>query len=183
MLHLDRIKEDCRQTVTSNTSLWARDALHKFPLPPQDIVDFLCLNDCSGHGHCSAGETSVFPGLEPPVTPPCCPGLCLCADGWEGADCSVDLATGPRVANLGNNGLCDVRSKPCKSLIVSGDNFANNAGLVCHFEVFKVIHTYNTTMQCLVHTVVSSLYEYAPVNEGRPASDKWLPHCCLSLDL
>ena len=57
MLHLDRIKEDCRQTVSSNTSLWARDARHQFPLPPQDIVDFLCLNDCSGHGQCSAGET------------------------------------------------------------------------------------------------------------------------------
>ena len=66
-------------------------------------------------------------------------GLCLCADGWEGADCSVDLSAGPRLANLGNNGLCDVRSKPCKSLIVSGDNFANNNGLVCRFEVFKVI--------------------------------------------
>ena len=62
MLHLDRIKEDCRQTVSSNTSLWARDGVEQFPQPPQDIVDFLCLNDCSGHGHCSAGETPVFPG-------------------------------------------------------------------------------------------------------------------------
>ena len=69
----------------------------------------------------------------------CCAGLCLCAEGWQGADCSVDLSAGPRVANLGNNGLCDVRSKPCKSLIVSGDNFANNNGLVCRFEVFKVM--------------------------------------------
>ena len=65
--------------------------------------------------------------------------MCLCADGWHGPDCSIDLKVGPRLANLGNNGLCDVRSKPCKSLIVSGDNFANNNRLLCHFEVFKVI--------------------------------------------
>ena len=56
MLHLDRIKEDCRNMVTRNTTLWARDPLHSFPLPPQDIVDFLCLNDCSGHGQCSKGD-------------------------------------------------------------------------------------------------------------------------------
>jgi len=119
MLHLDQIKEDCRNMVTRNTSLWARDPLHSFPLPPQDIVDFLCLNDCSGHGQCSKG-------------------VCLCADGWEGSDCSVDISAGPRVANLGNNGLCDVRSKPCRNLVVSGDNFADNPDLVCKFEIFKI---------------------------------------------
>ena len=56
-----------------------------------------------------------------------------------GSDCSVDILAGPRVANLGNNGLCDVRSKPCRNLVVSGDNFADNPDLVCHFEIFKVI--------------------------------------------
>ena len=60
MLHLDRIKEDCREALTTNTSLWARDALHNFPVPPQDVVDFLCLNDCSGHGQCSSGESQVW---------------------------------------------------------------------------------------------------------------------------
>ena len=62
----------------------------------------------------------------------------MCADGWLGPDCSVDVTSGPRVANLANNGLCDVRSKPCRSIIVFGDNFAASDKLVCHFEVFKV---------------------------------------------
>ena len=66
------------------------------------------------------------------------PGVCLCAEGWLGPDCSVDVTSGPRVANLANNGLCDVRSKPCRSIIVFGDNFAASEKLVCHFEVFKV---------------------------------------------
>ena len=65
-------------------------------------------------------------------------GVCLCADGWIGADCSVDISAGPRVSHLANNGLCDVRSKPCRSVLVSGDNFADNDKLVCHMEVFKV---------------------------------------------
>ena len=66
------------------------------------------------------------------------PGVCLCAEGWLGPDCSVDVSSGPRVANLANNGLCDVRSKPCRSIIVFGDNFASSDKLACHFEVFKV---------------------------------------------
>lgn len=60
-LHLDRLKEDCRAAVTTNTSLWSVDATTSYPLPPQDIVDFLCLNDCSGHGQCSKGEWSTAP--------------------------------------------------------------------------------------------------------------------------
>ena len=65
-------------------------------------------------------------------------GLCLCADDWAGPDCGVDITAGPRVANLGNNGLCDVRSKPCRNIAVSGDNFAASTQLLCHFEEFKV---------------------------------------------
>ena len=76
----------------------------------------------------------------------------MCADGWIGADCSVDISAGPRVANLANNGLCDVRSKPCRSVIVSGDNFADSKQLVCHVEVFKVsiamVYGYLIMVQC-----------------------------------
>ena len=49
------------------------------------------------------------------------------------------LVEGPRVASLENHGLCDVRGRDCKDFIVSGDNFADNPGLLCHFEIFKVI--------------------------------------------
>ena len=66
------------------------------------------------------------------------PGVCLCAEGWTGADCTIDLRAGPRVGALGNNGLCDVRTRPCRNLIILGDNFANRPDLSCTFEVFKV---------------------------------------------
>ena len=67
------------------------------------------------------------------------PGICICAEGWAGVDCTIDLRTGPRVGALGNNGLCDVRTRPCRNLIILGDNFANRPDLSCTFEVFKVI--------------------------------------------
>ena len=53
MLHLDRVKEECWDSVSLNTSLWTRE--FAVPAPPIHIVDTLCSNDCSGHGHCSKG--------------------------------------------------------------------------------------------------------------------------------
>ena len=35
--------------------------LQDYPLPPSQLVDFLCLNDCSGHGQCSKGDHSFRP--------------------------------------------------------------------------------------------------------------------------
>jgi hypothetical protein len=54
MLHLDRVKEECWDSVSLNTSLWTRE--FAVPAPPIHIVDTLCSNDCSGHGHCSKGK-------------------------------------------------------------------------------------------------------------------------------
>ena len=62
--------------VSRNTSLWVMSPLHPDPLvllPPQEILDTLCLNDCSGSGQCSKG-------------------VCLCAAGRTGADCGVSVA-------------------------------------------------------------------------------------------
>ena len=62
--------------VSRNTSLWVMSPLHPDPLvllPPQEILDTLCLNDCSGSGQCSKA-------------------VCLCAAGRTGADCGVSLA-------------------------------------------------------------------------------------------
>ena len=67
-----------------------------------------------------------------------CLGVCTCVEGWDGPDCSIDLRAGPRVASLANNGLCDVRTKPCRRLAILGDNFARDRDLSCTFEVYKV---------------------------------------------
>ena len=119
LLQLDRMKEDCRDSVTRNTSLWVKESTSGRAMPPSSVVDTLCLNDCNNHGHCAAG-------------------VCLCASGWSGSDCSVDVMVGPRVGSLANNGLCDVRTKPCRHIIILGDNFANKQQLSCTFEIFKI---------------------------------------------
>ena len=43
MLHLDRVKEECWDSVSLNTSLWTRE--FAVPAPPIHIVDTLCSND------------------------------------------------------------------------------------------------------------------------------------------
>ena len=72
------------------------------------------------------------------------------------------MKNGPRVANLGNNGLCDVRSKPCRNLVVSGDNFADNPELVCHFEIFKV----SALSICDVYILIFAVFPRAFVCYG-----------------
>jgi hypothetical protein len=54
--------------VTRNTSLWSRE--FSSPSPPIHIVDTLCSNDCSGHGHCSKGGASLtHPFIIPLIHP------------------------------------------------------------------------------------------------------------------
>ncbi len=64
MLHLDRVKEECWDSVSLNTSLWTGE--FAVPAPPIHIVDTLCSNDCSGHGHCSKGTDKCFDLLYSP---------------------------------------------------------------------------------------------------------------------
>ena len=86
-MHLDRIKEDCRLAINTNTSLWARDSASGASLlPPRSIVDFLCVNDCSGHGQCSKGENTPRPCVFPPNP--------IWGEGTTGAGC---LAAGQDV--------------------------------------------------------------------------------------
>ncbi len=55
-----------------------------------------------------------------------------------GGDCSVDMSAGPRVSSLANFGLCDVRTKPCRDVVVLTDHLADNPSLHCVFELYKV---------------------------------------------
>ena len=53
---LDSFKEDCRTQLYRNTSLWVLQGAARHPSPPSVIASLLCLNDCSGRGHCDNGK-------------------------------------------------------------------------------------------------------------------------------
>ena len=68
-------------------------------------------------------------------------GFCHCDRGFGGADCSLDLTQGPHVTALDNLGLCDVRTKPCRDVIVVAEQLATKAAedeLKCIIEIYKV---------------------------------------------
>ena len=96
---------------------------------PTSIATSLCLNDCSLNGNCGNS------------------GTCECFGGFYGSDCSVEIrndgssrsrVTIPKVTSLANYGLCDVRAKPCRDIVVLGDNFVNYPGLTCIYETYKI---------------------------------------------
>ena len=52
-LHLERLIQDCRDSVFRNASMWARDEVGQlFDMPRKRIADHLCLNGCSGNDDC-----------------------------------------------------------------------------------------------------------------------------------
>lgn len=69
-------------------------------------------------------------------------GSCQCRDSFAGSDCSQPLSPPssrpPRVSALANFGLCDVRTSPCRELVVLGDGLADHPGLGCVFEIYKI---------------------------------------------
>lgn len=117
------------------------------------IPGSLCLNDCSLNGRCDLGKTSGFiagdvkvvVNSDPKSYLSCLPsisGSCLCEPGYFGSDCSIivtpDNKSVPQLASLANYGLCNVRAKPCRDVVVLGDNFANHPSLVCVYETYRV---------------------------------------------
>ena len=131
-LHLERLIQDCRDSVFRNASMWARDEVGQlFDLPRKGLADNLCLNGCSGNGACDRG-------------------FCRCQDDFIGSDCSQSTVTSPRrvdgravlsappVIALAGKGLCDVRASPCRELVILGDGFVSHESFKCSFEVYQV---------------------------------------------
>ncbi|CAH1800531.1 unnamed protein product [Owenia fusiformis] len=79
----------------------------------------LCLNDCSGKGKCEQGE-------------------CDCNNGWTGADCSQDANLPPTALFIPREGKCDIRSRPCKDVVIYGDGFLQKSNLKCRIQRVKI---------------------------------------------
>ena len=62
-------------------------------------------------------------------------GLCVCTDGFAGADCSIDINAAPVVNDDSIEFTCN---GPCVNIMISGNNFVQGFGLTCHFTRIEV---------------------------------------------
>ncbi|KAK3095673.1 hypothetical protein FSP39_017472 [Pinctada imbricata] len=86
------------------------------------ILNQMCDNDCSGNGLCKDGD-------------------CQCVGDYLGSDCSIDGSKPPVLTSLENSGECylvDGQTTACKSVFISGENFAENGNMKCHFQPVTV---------------------------------------------
>lgn len=71
------MKESCERDVLRNISMYKNNSNGEL-LPPMEIGDNLCPNDCSDRGNCTNRT-------------------CLCDEGYTSEDCSMAINTVPEL--------------------------------------------------------------------------------------
>lgn len=59
--------------------------------------------------------------------------------GRTGEDCSVFTRRPPQLISVVNDGKCDLKTTPCKQVIVVGSGFNNSRDLRCSVSRIKVL--------------------------------------------
>lgn len=65
-------------------------------------------------------------------------GYCICDEGFESEDCSVNISKPPDVTAIPLNGLCDIQKRPCLATAVIGFQFVANSELTCQMNRLQV---------------------------------------------
>ncbi|XP_071942728.1 von Willebrand factor D and EGF domain-containing protein-like [Antedon mediterranea] len=112
------LQDKCQLELTTNPQYWEVSENGTFA-PSVELLGQLCVNDCNNKGECINGT-------------------CECIEGFGGSDCSISLAEPPLVFAVLGDGLCDVRSRPCRSAKVYGDNFDERGNITCHIQNINV---------------------------------------------
>lgn len=69
----------------------------------------------------------------------CFTGVCACADGFTGVDCSVGKNSTPIVDPIPEDGeLCDLQGDSCLFAPVTGDDFVDTEDLKCELTYVQV---------------------------------------------
>lgn len=84
-------------------------------IPPLDVTDHVCPNQCSLKGTCFLGH-------------------CSCQPGYTGVDCSINSNDSPSIVQIRGDGLCDIRRRPCLQTNVIAENIMETANLTCRFD-------------------------------------------------
>ncbi|XP_033756295.1 uncharacterized protein LOC117339040 [Pecten maximus] len=92
-------------------------------------------------------------------------GLCWCADGFAGADCSMAKADPPVLLGFEGGQFCDTRVNPCSLLIIYGRNFILNDKLTCHLTDIQTNEIISVPARYVsLETVVCELDRLTSVN-------------------
>ncbi|XP_056012961.1 von Willebrand factor D and EGF domain-containing protein-like isoform X2 [Ostrea edulis] len=85
-------------------------------IPPLDVTDHACPNQCSRRGTCIYGQ-------------------CNCNSGYTSVDCSVNLNDTHNIIQIRGNGLCDIRKRPCVQTNVIAENIMETEDMTCGFQL------------------------------------------------
>ncbi|XP_061188638.1 von Willebrand factor D and EGF domain-containing protein-like [Saccostrea echinata] len=84
-------------------------------IPPLDVTDHVCPNQCSQRGTCLFGQ-------------------CKCAPGYTAVDCSVKSNEPPNIVRIRGDGLCDIRKRFCVRTNVLAENIMETEKMTCRFQ-------------------------------------------------
>ncbi|KAI8515788.1 hypothetical protein Bbelb_066010 [Branchiostoma belcheri] len=159
--HVDTVKAACTDVAYQNVSLYEVDD-DGVLVPPMAVRDNLCPADCSQQGDCVNGT-------------------CACFEPYTSADCSLIKGSPPAVRFIANQGLCDIRRRPCRKTSVIADGLVENENLTCRVRDVKIengIQTIITGSDQLTNATIRSFKEVScqlpqsPVLRGTPEETK-----------
>ncbi|XP_033115335.1 von Willebrand factor D and EGF domain-containing protein-like isoform X2 [Anneissia japonica] len=111
------IENECERALLENQTLWTQndDTSRNHISSLQKSLN--CPYNCSGNGKC----TSLG---------------CDCDDGFSTIDCSVRYDT-PTVTRIGDNGLCDKRTRVCDVIKINVVNVSRTDVIRCHLNLLN----------------------------------------------
>ncbi|KAK7469526.1 hypothetical protein BaRGS_00036472, partial [Batillaria attramentaria] len=112
---VDNVLTQCELQLNRKMDMWVNNTDSPSEGPDVSLTDQFCIAECGAAGTCNKG-------------------VCDCAQGYAGADCFIDESKPPMVFFLGSDGLCDVSTDSCSTVIVYNNNTLDNSNLACYYQ-------------------------------------------------
>ncbi|XP_078573393.1 von Willebrand factor D and EGF domain-containing protein-like [Branchiostoma floridae x Branchiostoma japonicum] len=145
------MRERCVRKVFENVTLYdVQDDGQR--VPPMVLKAALCPDeDCSGNGLCVDG-------------------VCECDEGYTSVDCSLREDSPPAVTSVQNGGLCDIRLRPCRKVLIEADGIAESANLTCRVKQVQISNGEQTVLNDTEELTTATLRTFREVSCALPRS-------------